>query len=150
MPWATASSAIYVGGLLLCIVPFAGCFGWIGTCIGAFLLVLTGFGGVVTQPWSRAILGVVIGEIAAFSAVLGAFLGVIGTTEEGQGGVQILAVIFTLISMPAGAAWAYLRWDASPIGRAVVAIWSLCICVIPGAGYAISYAIFGQSVWYPF
>lgn len=145
LPWAAASSAFLVGGLLLGLVPLLGCFGWVGAAIGAFLVGLMGLGGVVNRPWWRVLLGIAVGEFAAFATVLASVGGAIATTQEGLGGGQILAVLATFFATVSSAAWAYLRWGASAGGVAVVAGWTFGVCVVPWVGYTLAYLFFGQS-----
>lgn len=150
MPWAVVSSALLVGGLLLGMIPVLGCFGWVGAAIGAFLVGLLGFGGVVSRPWWRVLGGIVVGEAAALAVVLASIGGAIATTQEGLGGGQILAGLATFFATAASAAWAYLRWGAGPTGTAVVAVWTFVVCVVPWVGYTLGYLWFGQSVFFPY
>ena len=149
LPWASASSGIFIAALFLCMVPFWGILGWVGVCIGAFLILLTGLGGVVTQPLSRVALGVLCGELAAICVVIGALLGVVATTPAAGVWVGLASVALSAMAMPLGAAWAYLRWNAPPLGRAVVAVWALSISVIPVGGYLLAGAVLGRTLWLP-
>lgn len=150
LPWASATSTLLVGGLLLGMVPMLGCVGWVGAAIGLVLLGFLGFGGVVTRPWSRALLGVAVGELAAFCTGVGSVGGVIAAAQAGVGGVEIFSFVAMIFAGALAAAWAHLRWEASVAGIAVTGAWALLVCALPWTAYTLAYVVFGQSIFLPY
>lgn len=110
---------------------------WLLYGVGVLLVGLLGLSGHVTTPASRVAGGVAAGLAGAVAVAVAGCGGLLGAATEGRW-LFVGALLSALLAAPAAAAWARLRYDATPTGATVAGLWALALGGGPVMLYGIS------------
>lgn len=126
---ATGGHAAHLAPLLL-LAPLLG--------IGLALAYVVALSGTVQRPWRRVLGGVGSGLGAAFALSVATCAGLGGGVYGAPPGASLAVGAVSAIAAGTGAAaWARLRYDASPVGTVVAAAWTLGLALLSVVTYVV-------------
>lgn len=99
---------------------------WLLYGVGVLLVGLLGVSGTVVKPAARVVGGVAAGLAGALAVSVAGCGGLLGAAT-GEPWLYVGALLTALLAAPAAAAWARLRYDATPTGATVAGLWALAL-----------------------